>query len=224
MTNKKVRRQRQLQTDEVDRNVNQTKYTTPAYRCANCGKEIAIPYPHLWAYKHKVNLVMNYWCSWHCLRESEKREEHEVKLAMEDKKVAIQIALEGGNPLEYIRACGVSNPETSWYNIKQMLKAKDPKTFERLPERLPHPKSVAATTAESAPAQPAKPGIKPLSCDGYTVRCIEGAFGKFYWDDTHKTLDWTTPDGEEVSLSPDAWNKFTKEELPKVMALLGVTA
>jgi len=64
----------------------------------------------------------------------------------------------------------------------------------------------------------------PLQYDGYTVRCIEGQFGKFYWDYEYNRLDWTSPDGEEVSLSPDGWKKFCTEIMPKVMAILGVTA
>ena len=63
---------------------------------------------------------------------------------------------------------------------------------------------------------------KPLVYDGYTVRCIEGVMGRFYYDKTYDRLDWTTPEGEEVSFSPSAWKVFATEELPKIMAILGV--
>ena len=63
---------------------------------------------------------------------------------------------------------------------------------------------------------------KPLVYDGYTVRCIEGPMGKFYYDKGYDRLDWTTPEGEKVSFSPSAWKVFATEELPKVMAILGV--
>ena len=66
-----------------------------------------------------------------------------------------------------------------------------------------------------------KPG-KPLQYDGYTVRCIEGQYGKFYWDYEYNRLDWTSPEGEEVSMSPKGWNTFCTEIMPKVMAILGV--
>ena len=64
--------------------------------------------------------------------------------------------------------------------------------------------------------------VKPIYFEGYTVRCIEGVMGKFYYDTQFDRLDWTTPEGEEVSFSPAAWKRFATEELPKVMALLGV--
>ena len=64
--------------------------------------------------------------------------------------------------------------------------------------------------------------IKPIYFEGYTVRCIEGVMGRFYYDTQFDRLDWTTPEGDEVSFSPSAWKRFATEELPKVMALLGV--
>ena len=73
------------------------------------------------------------------------------------------------------------------------------------------------------PAAPMETIYKPLQFDGYTVRCIEGTFGKFYYDARYNLIDWTTPDGEEVSFSPKAWKIFATEELPKVMAILGVS-
>lgn len=70
------------------------------------------------------------------------------------------------------------------------------------------------------PEKPKK--VAPLQFDGYTVRCIEGKYGKFYWDYEYNRLDWTSPEGEEVSLSPEGWYTFCTEIMPKVMAILGV--
>ena len=75
---------------------------------------------------------------------------------------------------------------------------------------------------EVVPAEPEKQ--VPLKYDGYTVRCIEGQYGKFYWDYEYNRLDWTSPEGEEVSLSPQGWKTFCTEIMPKVMAILGVKA
>jgi hypothetical protein len=50
----------------------------------------------------------------------------------------------------------------------------------------------------------------------------EGVMGRFFYDSQYDRLDWTTPEGDEVSFSPEAWKRFATEELPKVMALLGV--
>ena len=73
---------------------------------------------------------------------------------------------------------------------------------------------------EVVPTEPEKQ--VPLQYDGYTVRCIEGQYGKFYWDYEYNRLDWTSPEGEEVSLSPEGWKTFCTEIMPKVMAILGV--
>ena len=81
------------------------------------------------------------------------------------------------------------------------------------------PEQIAAVKTET-PEQPK--ARKPLTYDGYTVRCIEGVMGRFFYDKNYDRLDWTTPEGEEVSFSPAAWKVFATEELPKVMAILGV--
>ena len=44
-------------------------------KCKNCGKKISILYPNQWVYKtekHK-GLSWDWYCSWHCMREAEKK-------------------------------------------------------------------------------------------------------------------------------------------------------
>lgn len=48
------------------------------------------------------------------------------KLTLDNKKHAVKIAMDGGNPLEYIRMCGISNAADCWSKIKADLKEKDP--------------------------------------------------------------------------------------------------
>ena len=62
------------------------------------------------------------------------------KLTLEDKKKAVQIAVDGGNPLEYIRSCGVKNAAEAWGKIKLVVKETDPEAFEKIPKRLPNQK------------------------------------------------------------------------------------
>ena len=54
------------------------------------------------------------------------------KLTLENKKKAVEIALGGGNPLDYLKACGAGNPSASWTYIKKCLKARDPEKYDRL--------------------------------------------------------------------------------------------
>ena len=119
-------------------------------KCANCGKEISILHPDHWAYKRVMKNVNIFWCSWSCLRQSEKEGKLDMKkLTLENKKEAVRIALAGGNPLEFIRMCGIANAADAWRKIKEDLKVKDPKTWEKLPKRLPNP---VMDRAKEAPA------------------------------------------------------------------------
>ena len=216
--------------------------------CNTCGREISILHPDHWAYKRKLGNVNIFWCSWSCLREAEKEGKFSMKkLTLDNKKHAVKIAMDGGNPLEYIRMCGISNAADCWSKIKADLKEKDPDAWEKLPKRLPNPvmdkkkEAPADAVTKAALQHPERPIVqidgqvivekmmeqtpkitKPLAYDGYTVCCIESkTFGRFYWDRDHNHLDWTTGEGEEVSFTPQGWKMFL-EELPKVAAILGV--
>ena len=108
--------------------------------CAQCGREFGVSYPDQWAYKTGA-ARKKYFCSWSCLRQAETEGKiNMAKLTLDDKKHAVKIALDGGNPLEYIRACGVKNAAESWMKIKDNLRLKDPETWEKLPKRLPNQK------------------------------------------------------------------------------------
>lgn len=45
--------------------------------------------------------------------------------------------------------------------------------------------------------------------------------GEFHWDEKYRTLDWRTPEGDEVSLWPEKWQRLLGI-LPDVMTVLGV--
>ena len=129
--------------------------------CAECGREISVLHPDQWAYKKPKGSGHIYWCSWSCLREAEKKGMlNMAKLTLDDKKHAVKIALDGGNPLEYIRMCGVKNAAESWMKIKNDLKQKDPATWEMLPKRLPNmKKEETALVPEVVPEEMVKPVV-----------------------------------------------------------------
>ena len=129
--------------------------------CAECGREISVLHPDQWAYKKPKGSGHIYWCSWSCLREAEKKGLlNMAKLTLDDKKHAVKIALDGGNPLEYIRMCGVKNAAESWMKIKNDLKQKDPATWEMLPKRLPNvKKEETALVPEVVPEEMVKPVV-----------------------------------------------------------------
>ena len=239
--------------------------------CYQCGKEFYVMYQDLWRYK-RGNLNGGRWfCSWKCLRAYErtpdtepKKRRSNMKVTDEQKRRAVEIALEGKSPIEYLESIGVNAPRPMWTTIRKRLEKEDPETYAVLPDfrtrgMKKKAKAEAPEEPEEAPAeakatvtldgpvvirtaepekvelvydgsireeymkeQKAKAKItKPLMYDGNTVRCVENEFGLFFYDAKHNMIDWTTPDGEEVSLTPKAFKIFATETLPKVMAILG---
>ena len=57
-------------------------------------------------------------------------------LTDEQKQKAIEIGLEGGDPIKYLKGCGAANPWGNWGYIKMKLKEKDPEKYERLMKAL----------------------------------------------------------------------------------------
>ena len=221
-------------------------------KCANCGKEISILHPDHWAYKRVMKNVNIFWCSWSCLRRSEKEGKLDMKkLTLESKKEAVRIALAGGNPLEFIRMCGISNAADAWRKIKEDLKEKDPKTWEKLPKRLPNPvmdrkkekteEAPADEVTKAALEHPERPivqiegpvimkkiaekpvnEVKPIRLKAFSISAIRTGLGEFYYDKKFNAIDWRTIEGDEVSLSPAGWRELI-DTMPDVLTVLGVT-
>lgn len=104
-------------------------------KCPNCHKDFTIIYPQMWAYKRNSE----YFCSWKCLRAVEKENEGvkevsgKTKVPDEAKKKAIQAALDGNDPYEYLKPY-TENPKAMWTYIKQMVKQKDPDLYAKIPD------------------------------------------------------------------------------------------
>ena len=167
------------------------------------------------------------------------------KLTIENKKRAVQLTLNGKNPLEYIRSCGIKNAAEAWGKIKRDLKEVDPETFEKLPKRLPNPKKEQDVSLADAmqgmkdaadgffnACQDMGLNVEPkeekprrnhtlLRNSNYTVSAIRTDLGEFYYDKKFDRLDWRTLEGEEVSMSPAAWFRMY-EMIPEVMGILEV--
>lgn len=105
--------------------------------CPICGKRFDVVYTHLWRYRR----IGRYLCSYRCLRQYDKGDKTRImakqtKITLEIKKKCVRIALDGGNPLDYLRKFGVSNPAGMWNRIKNNVKETDPETWEKLPKRV----------------------------------------------------------------------------------------
>ena len=65
------------------------------------------------------------------------------------------------------------------------------------------------------PAEPAQEPAAPAE----PIRRDE--LGEFYHDTKFNCVDWRTPAGDEVSLSPAGWRQL-RDELPMILKILGV--
>ena len=224
------------------------------FNCPVCGRLKCAYWPEHWVYRRGET----YYCSENCYVVDLTRDMkmiHNVmrqrrgrkmsKLTLEIKKKAVEIAIDGGDPIEYLKRNGYEKaPDKMWSYIKMKLKEKDPATFSKIPDRrkvkkpeIPEPISggpwekmetpedpvkltgpirIMDVPAEDEPEEePEKPGERYQ----YTGMSVSG-LGEFYFDRKHNAMTWTTEDGEEVVMDPVQWIVLTKE-IPYVMDRLG---
>lgn len=170
--------------------------------CSQCEKDFEILYPDLWRYKTGNKLF----CSWHCLRADERKEDNEMARLKKD-----------GTPW------GTPGPK------KQ--KAETPETGPV--------QCITHVSPMDSSIEEAEQAVADLIIQGgvnYQVKVEEDrkdsewsypairhvAFGEWYFDRDHNRIDWRTPEGDEVSFTPDGWKRLMAEILPRVMKELGV--
>lgn len=191
--------------------------------CPMCGKAFEIMWPDLWVYKRNKRFI----CSWSCLRAADKMEgvEKKVKLSEREQK-AVEIALEGGNPVEFLKKDS-KNASAAWYHVKQKLKETDPETYAKLPARIvteKKPEEQKVVTVTKVVELP-KPDPVPAMHAGMTIRELEGGFGRYRRSDVHDStyIDFEYTEGADViSLTVVQWRMFLKE-LKNAAESLGVS-
>lgn len=181
--------------------------TSAAKKCAECGKEFVVLYQDLWRYKRGEKWL----CSWKCLRAYDKSKEGSSlrEVTLEDKKKAVQIAIDGGDPREYLgKLCKA--PDAMWSAIRKALKDSDPEAYAKLPRSIKGTKKEVPEPHKEEEAEemdedffPAGEDVKePTTPSDITISAIRHKkFGEFYHDFDHNCVDWRTPEGEEVSMS-----------------------
>lgn len=183
-------------------------------------------------------------------KKGERKMKH-AKVTLEQKKKAVEIALEGGDPLKYLKDHGAGNAPAMWYTIKQNLKEADPEKFSRLPDMRANGNNRKKPETEKADAPTLADTMTGMqeAADKFFGKCEEMGlkvngeqvkkpsltvsglitvsavrhknFGEFYHDYDHNCIDWRTPEGDEVSLSVPGWKNLI-EELPGLFKILGV--
>ena len=198
--------------------------TSAAKKCAMCRKEFVVLYQDIYAYKRGAR----WFCSWKCLRAFEKKKEDTPlrKVTLADKRKAVQIAIDGGDPREYLgKLCKA--PDAMWSSIRKALKDSDPEKFAQLPKSIkgakkeapePHKEEEEEEMDEDFfPAgedvkEPEPPKItQPIVYDGMVVRELEIPFGRIRRSDVAgKTyLDFEPIDGADtLSYTDEQWRAF----------------
>ena len=172
-----------------------------------------------------------------------------AKLTLEIKKKAVQIALDGGDYLAYLKEHGAKNPSASWAYIMECAKKNDQNNYLQLKARLDEKAAQKAEEKkpESAPAEKPKavetqkvkkPGTavrfapdgehlekinKPLQYEDFTVRAVEGVFGRYARDIFNGAdyIDFESKEGDELHMKIDGWKNFIGE-MKRAAKVLGV--
>jgi len=133
--------------------------------CAFCGKRFDlfrhVTNPSFWGYRWG----QTYFCSWKCLRAKEKQpkqrkgvpSEMAKKLTLEQKKKAVQIGIDGGNPSEFLKQCGCDAPDQTWYYIKNKLKESNPDLYAKIPSRKGGKRKITIPASKVGEEQTVKP-------------------------------------------------------------------
>ena len=223
--------------------------------CPICGKRKAIMWPEFWVWRRGDT----FYCSEMCLETSyvkdrnmikwvyQKRKEAtkmgHTKITLAQKKQAVKIAIDGGDPLAYLENLGSKRPDGIWYTIKEDLKKVDPETYAKIPDyrgktrqpaekpatvkvdgalriETPEPEKVKVEMPESAEPKP----LLPVKYDGMVIREVEGLFGRYRYTDigSAEYIDYENSEGlDTLSMTVDQWKRF-REEQAKAARILGV--
>lgn len=221
--------------------------------CPMCGKQKVIMWPQFWPYRRGET----YYCSEDCMivdqtkdmklihmiayMRAKKGSKMIKKITDEQKARAVQIAIEGGNPLPYLKSCGSKNPSASWAYIKNCLEKKDPETFAKLhetkePAQVPKVKldgqlrietpeagkigvlNIPEDIASSVTAKKEPPA--PKSVNGFGLVEIRGTFGTYSWKSGYFAFD-PVQYGVPLEYELGEWRVFLRE-LHNAAELLGV--
>ena len=140
-------------------------------KCPVCKKQFDVLWPHMWAYKAEKG---RYYCSWKCLRASERKGEEKHMgakrlLTEEQESHAISLAINRQDPRPYLAECGFKDPQQAWNRIRNNVKSSDPDTFAKLPKVIGHKRRPKIETPEGTLAD-AMAGMKDAA-DTFFGKC-----------------------------------------------------
>ena len=195
--------------------------------CPICGRRHCIHWPQFWPYRRGPT----YYCSDSCMDVDIVKDIQllqEVKRKRSAKKMT-RMKKDGTPAKKPGPKKKIETPESNMTRVA----SKAPETPEQVPAvkltgpiriETPEPEKVQVETPEKADYELKKPLNKivgPCHIDKFLITAIKHPdLGEFYYDKKFKAVDWRTPEGDEVSMNPSAWNSLLNE-LPHILRILG---
>ena len=184
--------------------------------CCVCGRTHLIHQPEFWPYRRGTKL----YCSENCLIVDATKDMQLLNKIKHKRRQMIMARMrKDGTPAKKPgpKAKNVEIPEPldggPWEKMETPEDEFTPEKVDMLKNgKIPPIRETAGKDAD----------VKPLAFDGLEISALRHQdLGEFYFDKKYNTIDWRTPEGDEVSLGP-AWWKQMITDLPKIMKLLGV--
>lgn len=195
--------------------------------CPICGKAFDVLYPDIWRYKRNNRFL----CSWKCIRLFDGKEEKQVKERVSVKKTrmirddmaeAVRMWKANDPGLDqYLTDHGITHIGKWKQNARDRYGVAAPVTV-----KVDGPLKIETNESEKIEVvteqKPLKPGLRGLNNSDFTVSAIKHPqLGEFYYDQKFNSVDWRSPECEEISLHPAMWKELYMI-IPDVMGILGV--
>lgn len=203
--------------------------------CPVCGKLTCIHWPEHWIYKRGET----YYCSDQCLdvsivrdtktlTELHRRRKELIKMSdtrryikPEERDEALELYNDSGKraAVDYLTKIGIPNPDKCLKNLLARIKDTAPAATVKVdgPIRIQTEEPEKIEVVE--PKNPTRIIRKMFGFEVSAIR--DDVFGEFYYDIKYNRIDWRSPEGEEISLSPAAWEALS-QKIPAVLNALGV--
>ena len=204
--------------------------------CPICGKLTCIHWPEHWVYRRGST----YYCSANCMdisiirdtkllneigrkrrKELIDRSDTRRYLKPAEREEALELYNDSGKQtaVDYLTKIGIPNPEKCLKNLLSRFKDTTPAATVKVdgPIRIQTKEPEKIEVIE--PENPTRVIRKMFGFEVSAIR--DDVMGEFYYDIKYNRIDWRSPDGTEVSLSPTAWKEFSVK-IPAVLNALGV--
>lgn len=148
-------------------------------------------------------------------------------LTDEQKQKAVEIGLEGGDPIKYLKGLGAANPWGNWGYIKMKLKEKEPEKYDQLMKAQGGKQETVEKAEVKAKLTVPTKEIEEILNGGtkkaleFKVIGIETKLGKFQYDRASGQMRWMPKNSTVVIMMPaEDWEALA-EQMPEIMKAIG---